>query len=105
MFLDEYALVHRSCCIQTWLHKYDDEVEYLTWCPQSCDLNTIEPFFFFLENKAHAQFPLPQTLSELKMALHEEWARIPVNFVQNLYLLIPCQIQAANEAKGGPTPD
>ncbi|GFX86701.1 retrovirus-related Pol polyprotein from transposon 412 [Trichonephila clavipes] len=44
MFQDDNAPVHTSRCVQTWLHEHDHEVEHLTWCPQSRDLNIIEPF-------------------------------------------------------------
>ncbi|GFT14997.1 DDE_3 domain-containing protein [Trichonephila clavipes] len=43
VFQDDKAPVHTSRCVQTWLHEHDDEVEHLTWCPQSPDLNIIEP--------------------------------------------------------------
>ena len=58
----------------------------------------------FLENKVRARFPPPRTLSELETALHEEWVRIPMNFVQDLYLSIPRRMQAVIQAKGGLTP-
>ncbi|GFW85474.1 transposable element Tc1 transposase [Trichonephila clavipes] len=51
VFQDDNAPVHTSRCVQTWLHEHDDEVEHLTWCPQSPDLNIIEPLWGYLENK------------------------------------------------------
>ena len=47
VFQDDNAPVHTSRCVQTWFHEHDDEVEHLTWCPQSPDLNIIEPLWFF----------------------------------------------------------
>ncbi|GFW71355.1 hypothetical protein TNCV_537731 [Trichonephila clavipes] len=32
-FQDDNAPVHKSRCVQIWLHEHDDEVEHLTWCP------------------------------------------------------------------------
>lgn len=104
VFQDDNAPIHTSRCVQTWFHDHDDEVEHLTWCPQSPDLNIIEPLWGFLESKVRARFPPPRTLSELKTVLHEEWVRIPMNFVQDLYLSIPRRMQAVIQAKGGPTP-
>ncbi len=72
VFQDDNAPVHTSLCIQTWLHEHDDEVEHLTCCPQSPDLNIIELLWGYLENKVRAQSPSPRTLSELETALHKE---------------------------------
>ena len=43
LFQDENTPVHRARWVQTWLDKYNVEVEHLTWYPQSPDLNIIEP--------------------------------------------------------------
>ncbi|GFX26776.1 hypothetical protein TNCV_1839491 [Trichonephila clavipes] len=38
VFQNDNVPVHTSRCVQTCLHEHDDEVEHLTWCPQSpCD--------------------------------------------------------------------
>ncbi|GFX31535.1 transposable element Tcb2 transposase [Trichonephila clavipes] len=89
---------------KTWLHEHDDEVEHLTWCPHTSDLNIIEPLWGYLENKVRARFPPPRTLFELETILHEEWVQIPMNFVQDLYFLIPRRMQAVIQVKGGPKP-
>ncbi|GFY28029.1 transposable element Tcb2 transposase [Trichonephila clavipes] len=104
VFQDDNAPVHTSRCVQTWLHEHDDEVEHLTWCPQSPDLNIIEPLWGYLENKVRVRFPPPRTLFELETVLHEEWVQIPMNFVQDLYFSIPRRMEAVIQAKGGPTP-
>ncbi|GFW04315.1 transposable element Tcb2 transposase [Trichonephila clavipes] len=103
VFQDDNAPVHTSRCVQTWLHEHDHEVEHLTWCHQSPDLNIIEHLWGCLENKVRARFPPPRTLFELETVLHEEWVQIPMNFVQDLYFLIPRRMQAVIQAKGGPT--
>ncbi|GFV76641.1 uncharacterized protein TNCV_4728611 [Trichonephila clavipes] len=94
VFQDDNAPVHTSRCVQTWLHEHDDEVEHLTWCPRSPDLNIIEPLWGYLENKVRAPFPPPRTLFELETVLHEESVQIPMNFVQDLYFSIPRRMQA-----------
>lgn len=55
------------------MNEHDDEVEHLTWYPQSPHLSIIEPLWSFLKNKVQARFPPPHTLSEFEEALHEEW--------------------------------
>ncbi|GFV03026.1 retrovirus-related Pol polyprotein from transposon 412 [Trichonephila clavipes] len=47
---DDNAPVLTSRCVETWLHEHDNEVEHLTWCPKSPDLNIIEPLWGYLEN-------------------------------------------------------
>ncbi|GFY15732.1 DDE_3 domain-containing protein [Trichonephila clavipes] len=58
VFQDDNAPVHTSRCVQTWLHEHDDEVEHLTCCRQSPELNIIECLCGFLENKVRARFLL-----------------------------------------------
>ncbi len=70
---DDNAPTKISLCVQTWLHEYDDEVEHLTWCPQSPDVNIIEILWEYLENEVRARFSTPRTLFEHETALHEEW--------------------------------
>lgn len=47
-----------------------------------------------LVNKVHARTPLPRTLPELEIALHEEWGQIPLILVPDLYLSTPRQMLA-----------
>ena len=35
VFHNDNVPLHVSQCVQTWLIEDDDEVEHLTWCPQS----------------------------------------------------------------------
>ena len=39
LFQDDNVPVHVSHCIQTWLNEDDDEVEHLTWCLQSPNID------------------------------------------------------------------
>jgi hypothetical protein len=49
------------------------------------------------------RFPPPTPLKQLEDVLHEEWYKILLQIVQNLYESIP-RIAAVHKAKGGPTP-
>ncbi|GFV27038.1 DDE_3 domain-containing protein [Trichonephila clavipes] len=86
VFQDDNTPVHTSRCVQTWLHEHDDEVEYLTWCLNSPDLNIIEPLWGYLENKVRAWFPPPSTLFELETVLHEEWLQILMNILFKTFI-------------------
>jgi hypothetical protein len=50
------------------------------------------------------RFPPPTYLKQLDSVLQEEWYKIPLETVQNLYEPIPERIAAVLKAKGGPTP-
>jgi hypothetical protein len=49
------------------------------------------------------RFPPPPFLKQLEDVLQEEWYKITLETVQNLYESIP-RTEAITKAKGGPTP-
>jgi hypothetical protein len=49
-------------------------------------------------------FPPPTSLKQLEDVLQEEWYKIPLESVQNLYESIPRRTAAVLKTKGGPTP-
>jgi hypothetical protein len=51
------------------------------WAVQSPDLNIIEPLWSVLETR----FPLQTSLKRFEDVLQEEWYRIPLETLQNLY--------------------
>jgi hypothetical protein len=50
------------------------------------------------------RFPPPKSLKQLEDVLKEEWHKIPLETVQNLYESIPRRIAAVLKTKGGQTP-
>jgi hypothetical protein len=50
------------------------------------------------------RFPPPTSVKQLDDVLQEEWYKIPLQTVQNLYEYIPKRTAAMLKAKGGPTP-
>jgi hypothetical protein len=71
---------------------------------QSPDFNFTEPFWSVLETRVRNRFPSPTSLKQLENVLQEEWYKIPLETVQNLYEFIPSRIAAVLKQKGGPTP-
>jgi hypothetical protein len=67
-------------------------------------LNIIEQLWSVLEARVRNKFPPPTFLKQLEDdALQEEWYKIQLETVQNLYKSIPRRIMAVLKAKGGPT--
>jgi hypothetical protein len=56
-----------------------------------------------LETGVRNRFSLPTSLKQLEDVLQEEWYKILLETVPNLYESIPRRIVAVLKAKGGPT--
>jgi hypothetical protein len=67
-------------------------------------LNIIEPLWSVLETTVRNRFQPPTSLKQLENVLQEEWYKIPLETVQNLYEPIPRRTAAVLKAKSGPTP-
>jgi hypothetical protein len=50
------------------------------------------------------RFPPPTSLKQLEDVLQEEWYKIPLDTVKNLYEIIPRRTVAVLKAKDDPTP-
>lgn len=104
IFQDDNAPIHTAKVVKAWHQEHTSEVEHLIWPPQSPDLNIIEHLWCILETQVRSRYPPPTSLRELEAVLVEEWIKIPLETIQNLYESIPNRIQAVINAKGGPTP-
>ena len=104
IFQDDNAPIHTARIVKEWHMEHSNEVEHLIWPPQSPDLNIIEHVWSILEIQVRSRFPPPSSLKELEGVLTEEWAKIPLETIHNLFESIPRRIEAVIAAKGGPTP-
>jgi hypothetical protein len=50
------------------------------------------------------RFPPPASLKQREDVLQEEWSKISLDTVQDLYEPIPTMIEALLKAEGGPAP-
>jgi flagellar biosynthesis/type III secretory pathway M-ring protein FliF/YscJ len=75
-----------------------------SWPAQSPDLNIIEPVWSVLGSRVRNRFPPPTSQKQLEDILQEEWYKIPLETVQNMYESNPRRIVTVLKAKGGPTP-
>jgi hypothetical protein len=65
-------------------------------------LNIIETLVSF-GDQSEEQIPTSNTLMQLEDVCQEEWCKIPLQIVQNLYESIPRRIADVLKAEGGPT--
>lgn len=90
---------HKAIAVQKWL---GSNCPNLVNTPaQSPDLNPIENLWSFLESKIR-NHPITNK-EELKKALQEEWAKIPLDYVQGLVESMPRRLEAVKRNKGYPT--
>lgn len=104
VYQDDNAPIHTARLVKDWFDEHESEVEHLPWPAQSPDLNIIEPLWGVLEERVRKHFPPPASRRDLATILQEEWLKIPLTTVQDLYMSFPRRIDAVLAAKGGPTP-
>jgi hypothetical protein len=103
IFQDDNASIHTAEIVQSWFKEHEGELQHPPWSAQSPDLNIIEPLWSVLESEVRNRFPPPTSLKQLEDVLQDEWHKIPLQTVRNLYGSIPRRIAAILKAKGGPT--
>jgi hypothetical protein len=69
--------------------EHGGELQHLTWPAQSPDVNIIQPVWSVLETRVRNRFPPSSSLKQPEDVLQEEWYKIPLETVQNLYESIP----------------
>jgi transposase len=92
VFQDDNILLHTAGTVQTWFEEREGELQHLPWPTPSPDLNNIEPLWSVLETRMKNRFPPPTPRKQLEDVLQEEWCKIPLETVQNLYGFIPRRI-------------
>jgi hypothetical protein len=102
VFQGDIVPIHTAGAIQSWFEEREGE-RHLPWPPQSPDLSVIEPLWLVLETRVRNRFPLLTSLKQLEVVLQDEWYKIPLETVQNLYESIPRSIAAVLKAQRGPT--
>jgi hypothetical protein len=95
VFQDDYAPIHTAGTVQSWFGEQEGELQHLPWPAQSPRLNTIEPFWSVLKTRIRNRFPPPKSLKQPE----EEWYKILLETVQNLYKSISRRIAAVLKTK------
>ena len=101
IFQQDYDPKHTSWHAQTWFK--DHAVKVLPWAPSSPDMNIIEHAWDLVDQRLHAWGTLPSNLEELWIALKEEWEKLDLESIQNLYSSVPRRVKALQCAKGSYT--
>ncbi|GFV10791.1 transposable element Tcb2 transposase [Trichonephila clavipes] len=82
LFMDDNAPCHRTVAAEQLLESED--IERMDWPARSPDLNPIEHVWDFLGRRLAARTFPPVTIRELRLALQDEWAAMPLQLNDTL---------------------
>ncbi|GFU42951.1 transposable element Tcb2 transposase [Trichonephila clavipes] len=106
IFMDENAPCHRTVAAEQLLESED--IERMDWPARSPDLNPIEHVWEFLDRRLAARTLPPVTIRELRLALQDEWAAMPQQLIDTLFLSMGRRCETYLAVRGGiisPTKD
>jgi hypothetical protein len=101
---DNNAHIHIAGTTLSRFEEHEGELQHFPWPAQSPDFNINEPLWSVSETRVRNKFPPPTFLKHLEDVLHDEWYKILLQTVQNLYESIPKRTAAVLKANDGPTP-
>ena len=101
IFMHDNDPKHTSHYTKSWLH--ENYIHLLDWPPSSPDMNIIEHCWDAVDCVLRSQGVLPTNLEELWTMLQEEWEKLNVEYIRNLYRSIPDRLQALRKSKGNVT--
>jgi hypothetical protein len=104
VFQDDSPPIHKAGTAHSLFEKHESELQHLPWLAQLPDFNIIELLWSVLETRVRNRFLSPTSLKQSEHILPEEWYKILLETVQNLYGSIPRMTAAVLKAKGDPTP-
>lgn len=95
-FQQDNVRFHTTPETVTYLH--DKGVTLIEWPPWSPDLNPIENVWNVL--KAHVYARFPQTMEEMELFIHEEWANLDLKFISRICRSMPRRLQLLLDNNG-----
>ena len=100
-YQDDNATPHRARVVLDFLRQ--DNVTKIEQPPRSPDCNPIKHLWDELGRAISSMDNPPQNLDELRQALLDKWAQIPVQRLQRLVASMPRRLAAIIAARGGNT--
>ena len=101
MYQDDNAPAHRARTVATFLQ--DQGVEHLPWPACSPDMNPIENLWAEVTRGINNLARQLTNVDELRQAVMDAWADIPLNTMRNLSEGMPHRVMALRAARGGDT--
>ena len=99
IFMQDNAPCHKAKAVISWFGR--KRVPILGWPPQSPDLNPIENLWSLLFTGVRVNHEGKiRTLPDLKLAIREEWERIPTEMLHKLYSSLPQRMREVKKAGG-----
>ncbi|GFT64274.1 transposable element Tcb2 transposase [Trichonephila clavipes] len=102
LFMDDNAPCHRTVAAEHLLESED--IERMDWPARSPDLNPIEHVWDFLGRRLAARTLPPVTIRELRLALQDEWAAMPQQFIDTLILSMGRRCETCLAVRGDHIP-
>ena len=75
----------------------------MDWPPGSADMLIIKHVWDKVDDQIHAWKPLPHNKNDLWVALQEEWEKVDLEYIQNLYKSMTTRVAVLDEVKGSYT--
>ena len=94
------APAHNSILSKTWFSENGLEI-LENWPPNSPDINIIENVWSLLKKRVFQRHP--KNIEELWAFCQEEFGRIPLEYIQNLYSSIPDRLNKIVQCNGKKT--
>jgi hypothetical protein len=94
--VEDGAPIHRSKLAKTF--RAEHLIEVLPHPAQSPDLNPIEHIWTRLKTGINRRPVIPKNVDELWVALQEEWAKVDIDFINNLVKSMPDRVQAVTSS-------
>lgn len=101
LLYQDNARPHVARCVTEYLELVN--IQRLVAPARGSDLNPIEHVWDMLKRNIRARQHVPGSLRQLKLAIVEEWERIPQQAIRNVINSMPNRLRDAIRARGGDT--
>jgi transposase len=99
--MEDGAPIHRSRVAKEFRAAH--QIAIFPHPAQSPDITPIEHVWHRLKTQINARPVISKNLDEMWVAIQEEWAKIEVEFINNLVDSMPDHVEAVRKARGGST--